>query len=160
MAKIKKGIFGSAFGTGPTIDASMGLIVRLNILWSDVDKKAVIGDLENWNYLLDRVYCNLSYREPMDIELDKETNTLKKLELAKIDKLVYESFNEKLRKIKSYKRKMIKEKNLPEYNKACQDHYNILLTKDLWLRKFMHELGLYMKEVDFNPATSLFGGGM
>lgn len=160
MAKIKKGTFGSAFGTGPTLDASMGLIVRLNILWSDVDRKAVVGDLDSWNYLLDRIYCNLSYREPMDIELDTETNTLKKLELSKIDKVVYETFNEKLRKIKALKRIAGKEKDVVKYNKACQEHYNILLTKDLWLRKFMHELGLYMKEVDFNPATSLFGGGM
>ena len=53
----------------------------------------------------------------------------------------------------------VRKKDKRAYNAAKQAHYDTLLTKDIWLRKFMHELGLYMKEYDFNPATSLFGGG-
>ena len=31
------------------------------------------------------------------------------------------------------------------------------MLKEIWLRKYMSELGLYLKEVEHNPAGAMFG---
>ena len=49
----------------PDKDAGWGLIYRLNSLWSQVDPKATGGDYEGWNFVLDRIYCNLLYEDNM-----------------------------------------------------------------------------------------------
>jgi len=32
------------------------------------------------------------------------------------------------------------------------------MLKDVWLRKFMQERKLYLKEVDFDPTRAMWGG--
>ena len=51
----------------PNIDAGIGLIYRLNALWNQVDYAALNGDFERWNFVLDRIYCNLLYRNNLEI---------------------------------------------------------------------------------------------
>ena len=51
----------------PDKDAGWGLIYRLNNLWAQVDPKATGGDFEGWNFVLDRIYCNLLYEDNMII---------------------------------------------------------------------------------------------
>ena len=51
----------------PDKDAGWGLIYRLNNLWAQVDPKATGGDYEGWNFVLDRIYCNLLYEDNMII---------------------------------------------------------------------------------------------
>ena len=52
----------------PTMDATMGLIFRLNILWRLVDIKTVEGDYDAWNSNLDGIYKNLGFENPVDIK--------------------------------------------------------------------------------------------
>jgi len=59
---VKKAGFNS-----PDKDAGWGLIYRLNNLWAQVDPKATSGDYEGWNFVLDRIYCNLLYEDNMII---------------------------------------------------------------------------------------------
>lgn len=51
----------------PDKDAGWGLIYRLNNLWAQVDPKATGGEYEGWNFVLDRIYCNLLYEDNMII---------------------------------------------------------------------------------------------
>jgi len=51
----------------PDKDAGWGLIYRLNNLWAQVDPKATTGDFDGWNFVLDRIYCNLLYEDNMII---------------------------------------------------------------------------------------------
>ena len=51
----------------PDKDAGWGLIYRLNNLWAQVDPKATGGDYDGWNFVLDRIYCNLLYEDNMII---------------------------------------------------------------------------------------------
>ncbi len=37
--------------------------------------------------------------------------------------------------------------------------YHKVLLKDVWLRKYMQELGLYLKEIANDPGSVLFGSG-
>ena len=34
--------------------------------------------------------------------------------------------------------------------------YKSLLIKEIWIRKFMNELGLYLKEIEYNPAGAMW----
>jgi hypothetical protein len=37
--------------------------------------------------------------------------------------------------------------------------YRALMFKDMWLRKLMMKLKLYLKEIEHTPGSSLFGAG-
>ncbi len=148
-------------GLAPDKDAGWGLIFRLNSLWAKVDGPAESGDYDGWNIILDRIFCNLLYRNPMDIIQDEEGRVI---DVKINDKdLAYKVFNFHSKKI--FQSKI-------DYNKALVEHkpssfirimksrwYHSVLMKDIWLRKYMQELGLYLKEIEKSPGSALFGGG-
>ena len=51
-----------------------------------------------------------------------------------------------------------KKKNFFLFNWCEEKLYETLGYKDVWLRKFMQENGLYLKEIEFNPANAMWGG--
>lgn len=143
----------------PGIDASLGLIFRLNILWQTADRKALAGDMEGWNFTLDRIYCNLSYRGQMNIEYeDKEKTIVKDIKMDKDEIQLLEKFKEKIRKVKQKRIEALKKKKRTEYNSANQEYYEVLTMKDIWLRKLMQSRNLYLKEVEFNASRAILGG--
>jgi len=144
----------------PNIDASLGLIVRLNLLWYKVDLNAEQGQYDNWNILLDRIYCNLSYRDEMVIEEDPITKEIKNIKLTAADENEYKFITSKIFKAKiAY----YQTPNSPRYAKQkrinMSSWYRALMFKDMWLRKKMMILKLYLKEIEHTPGSSLFGAG-
>jgi hypothetical protein len=146
----------------PSIDAGLGLIYRLNALWNRADFAALDGDMERWNFILDTIYRNLLYRNNLEIkyEIDKEGKPLQILSvgLVKEDKMVHDWYRKKIRAIKMKRVAAIKKRDRLTYYQALEDLYYIMGEKDSWLRKFMQERGLYLKEVEFNPANAMWGG--
>ena len=65
-----------------TLDAGLGLIFRLNTLWRSADLAALRGELEEYNDILNRIFVNLLYKTPMDIEFE---NNLEKKEIKSVD---------------------------------------------------------------------------
>jgi hypothetical protein len=146
----------------PNIDAGIGLIYRLNALWNKADYAALEGDLERWNFVLDRIYSNLLYRNNMQVEFLKDEDGRPKqitsIALMKEDSMIYEKFRVSIRAIKQKRLNSIKRKNRNLYNSCSEELYQILMLKDIWLRKFMQERNLYLKEIEFNPANAMWGG--
>lgn len=180
------------------LDASLGLIYRLNRLWVRVDDAALAGENDKWNYVLDRLYCNLLYRNEMKVQriyeclscgykfkifgerkecpkCIKEHAIQKQIKLIEIsdiklseeDKMVYQYLTNKIKKCKNAKLSAIKNgsksedkknKKITSLEEAKEAHYHAIMMKDIWLRKFMMKLKLYLKEVETNPGRSLFGG--
>jgi hypothetical protein len=156
----------------PTLDAGLGLVIRLNILLNQADMRAREGDYESYNFVLDRVYCNLMYRNPIEISygnidptkpLTEETKaeaTIEDVRLSSEDCKVFEYFNTKIREKKREIMTDMRAKKRSDYNKHREELYWIIMMKDMWLRKLMMHLGLYLKESSFDPTISMFGGGV
>lgn len=146
----------------PTIDAGIGLIYRLNYLWNQADQAALSGDLERWNFILDTIYRNLLYRNRMEIEYtvdDKgKPKEIKRVGLMKEDILIYDHYRRMIRQVKEKRLEARKKRNYFLFNWTEEKLYELLGNKDVWLRKFMQENGLYLKEVEFNPANAMWGG--
>jgi hypothetical protein len=140
------------------VDAGWGLIFRINYLWSRADQAALDGDLDKWNFVLDRVFCNLCYRNQIEIELDANEK-IKNISLSEKDDAIFKKFTDDIKRIKIEKNTALKRKDKNLYDECSNKQYKILMLKDIWLRKFMNELGLYLKEVEKNPSRALFGGG-
>lgn len=138
------------------IDAGWGLIMRLNRMWFLADENAMRGDFNKWNSVLDRLYCNLLYKEKMEIVRDEKGNVIK-IELSEDDKKEMEKINEDIKKIKIKIIGSLKAKNYVEYTKANEEHYSQLMLKDIWLRKKMFALKLYLKVADSNPSRAIYG---
>jgi hemerythrin len=98
----------------------------------------------------------------MDIQFhtDEEGRPMEiiSIDLVKEDKLIHDWFRIKIREIKVKRLIAIKRKNKVAYYKALEDLYSVMGQKDSWLRKFMQERGLYLKEVEFNPSNAMWGG--
>ncbi len=144
----------------PNIDAGMGLIFRLNILWQNIDRRAVAGDLEGWNYTLDRVYVNLLYRGAVEVKYKdgNEENEIIDVSLSTEETKVYDKFKNMIRQVKLKRVNAIKRKKRFEYNSANEEYYRVLMNKDIWLRKLMQARNLYLKEIEYNPGRAMFGG--
>lgn len=141
----------------PERDATLGLIFRLNALWAENDIHAKNGDYDAWNNLLDIIYRNLLYRENMIIEKDDSGN-IKKIKLCDDDE---KEFNFLSKNISTKKINYLRAKGIingiPAKKIARVEWYKSLSLKDIWLRKLMQGLGLYIKETVRTPGNAMWG---
>lgn len=139
----------------PEVDTSYGLIYRLNYLWGKADGKALAGNLDQWELILDRIFANLLYRKAAELEIKGEKVTVKFTD----DSLrAQEQLKKDITDSKSKRLLAVRQGKRSEFSKANISHYQAVMTYDIWLRKFMHnELKLYMKEIESTPGRSLFG---
>jgi len=141
-----------------TLDAGLGLIFRLNTLWRSADLAALRGELEEYNDILNRIFVNLLYKSPMEVEYDSNRTDIKKVDWSEEDSKVFEKFKEMVRAVRAKEADAIRRKDRIAYNIIKEEHYEILLKKDTWLRKFMMEKGLYLREIEFDPEKAMWGG--
>jgi len=138
----------------PSLDTSLGLIFRLNNLWQKTDAPASSGDFDRWNFILDRIFCNLLFKNELDVT--KENGKIIKVGLCEDDQQLFDHLN---KKVIETQQKIKNSRNNLEYQKAKVELYQALMMKDVGLRKFMHNsLKLYLKEVDNNPSRAMWGG--
>jgi len=146
----------------PQQDAGWGLIYRLNDLWRKVERCAPAGKYDEWNFSLDRIWCNLLYRNDVIITKDAKQEIIVSIELSEED-IDEKNFLDK----KIFEARMVMERgkknqetnaDKKNFTKAKMDYYNALMLKDVWLKKFMNKLGLYLKEVTKDPSKAIYGG--
>jgi len=137
----------------PEINAGLGLIFRLNALWEKADSKGLSGNLDGWELVLDRIYSNLLYRNDIEVVEDKDGNILQ-VKLSQKDNKIWKKIKNN---IAGTKRNMRTTKSKLEYSKLKTEWYTEIMMYDIWLRKFMNSLGLYLKETEANPSKALFG---
>jgi len=148
--------------TTPQQNAGWGLIFRLNDLWKEVEGHAPKGDYDLWNFKLDRIWCNLLYRNEVEIVRDTKTKKILQIKLCEADFEQKEFLDNQISQYKLDMKKLIdaegKITDKLKYNRAKRSHYNSLMLKDVWLRKFMSELDLYLQEIEFDPSKAIYGG--
>lgn len=137
----------------PEHDAGLGLVFRLNALWDKADRIALTGEYDEWELVLDRIFSNLMYRGEPTVERNggKEITSI-------------EFREEKMNEWKFIKQEISKAKALRNnktrnnYKLLQSEHYLRIVDYDIFLRKFMQFLKLYLKESESNPSKALFGG--
>jgi len=148
--------------TTPQQNAGWGLIFRLNDLWKEVEGHAPKGEYDMWNFKLDRIWCNLLYRGEVEIERDKKTQMITSIKLTQDDEEEKTFLDGQISKWKREAKHLIDTEgiitNKKLYNRANRNHYNTLMLKDIWLRKFMNKLDLYLQEIEFDPSKAIYGG--
>lgn len=146
-----------------SIDTGWGLIYRLNTLFNKAEDASLIGDFDKWNFILDRIFVNLCYKGAMDIIFDSNDPSVKPTKVLSIDlpteeKMVFDKFRELQRNIKFRQMQAIRKRNKSAYELLKEEHYRLLIYKDIWLRKIMMDRGLYLKEFEFDPTRAMWGG--
>jgi len=145
----------------PKQDTGWGLIYRLNLLLGKIEQDIEQGDLERWNLHIDRVYVNIVFKNEEKITKDKN-GKITGVDFSKEDVMVFSRFNEMLeenkRKLMDLKNIEDDEERIKEKRKLLQDKYNTILKKDIWMRKKMFKLNLYLREVEHDPRKAIYGG--
>ena len=149
----------------PDKDTGWGLIFRLNDLLNAIENYCVAGKYDDWNFKLDRIWINLTYREGMKITRDEKTNCILDMELEETDFEEKEFIDNKIagikKDLKTYERLLEKNPDekiyLVKYRKIKNQLYKTLIIKDIWIRKLMNKNKLYIKELKSNPAGAMWG---
>lgn len=147
----------------PDKDTGWGVIFRLNGLFNEIEDLAPAGRYDDWNFKLDRIWSNLVYRNPLtwikNAEgkiIDYKFNESDIEEKEFLDKQIL-----KAKALMNHYKKNSKNEEDYQRNKewlgAKKGLYRAIQVKEIWLRKFMHTLGLYLKEVEHNPAGAMWG---
>jgi len=148
----------------PDKDTGWGVIYRLNNLFNEVETLAPSGDYNSWNYKLDRIWSNLLYREDLEIIRDEETNEITSIKYDEEAFEIKNFFDMRIARLKKEMREA--SRKTPEgrdillnkeYIHAKNKLYKLITLKDIWLRKYMQSLGLYLKEIEYNPAGAMWG---
>ncbi len=137
----------------PKNDATLGLIYRLNALWAENDTHAKAGDYNSWNNTLDAIYRNLLYRNDVVVTKDDDENIIK-IGLSSDDEDEYKFLCKKISKFKGLylKVKGTNKNGISKKRIVRGWWYRSVGLKDVWLRKLMSELGLYIKETVSDPG--------
>lgn len=139
------------------VDAGIGLVMRINWIFSQIDQAATAGKYDAWNNFLDRTFTNLSFKMRMDVKKDKA---------GKIVDITYnkediKEYNFLSRRIEIHKRNYYKAMRAGKKNTAAiirKRWYHSVQQKDIWTRVLMHKLKLYLKEFEKTPGSAAFGG--
>jgi len=137
----------------PSLDAGLGLIYRLNNLWAQADTASINGEYDDWNNTLDAIWRNLSYREPMEFMGD---GSELKIDISKKDKKGWRVLNKDIT-ISKRNWMVAKKKNPKKIRTYWARRYYWLQMKDLFLRKKMFDLNLYLKVTEKDISKSTFG---
>ncbi len=140
----------------PDRDASLGLIFRLNNLWSSVDMVSVAGSYLKWNNLLDAIYRNLFFDGKIVTDVDEETGRITKIDFneSDIDLRSYRHFSLQISKArKSFSHARSRRDKV----RARSVWYHAIQKKDIWLRNYMQKLKLYLKQTEKRPGTAVYG---
>ena len=142
----------------PKYDSTLGLIFRLNNLWAKVDIPAEEGKYDEWNNVLDRIYNNLAYRSKTKVEKD-DNGKIVNIYIDDNDNNEYKFLSMQINKCKqNFLRAKGTTKGVSNKKIARSRHYKALNTKDIWLRRFMQKLNLYIKETTKTPGSAMWGG--
>jgi len=145
-------------------DTGWGVIYRLNDLFREVEILAPSGKYDEWNFKLDRIWSNLLYRENMKIEYDEDKKNVISIEIDEDAYKIKMFFDKEISRYKKEVKLERKKNNNSDENKVSKEYiiaknnlYKSILKKEIWLRKYMRELDLYLKEIEHNPAGAMFG---
>lgn len=137
----------------PKNDATLGLIFRLNALWAEVDTHAKSGDYDSWNNTLDALYRNLLYREDVVVTKNDDGKIIG-IGLSKGDEDEYKFLCRKISisKLIYFRAKGVNKNHISNRRIARSQWYKNTGLKDIWLRKLMNSLNLYIRETVSDPG--------
>jgi hypothetical protein len=145
----------------PPKDTGWGLIFRLNRILDKVEYDVEQGDLSRWNLHLDRIYSNILYRNEEELVKDNKDN-IQKINFSKEDTEVFTKFNSEIEKIQKElsqaKQVEDEQEKIKQVNEASRKYYAVLFKKDIWIRKKMFQMKLYLREHEADPRQAIYGG--
>ena len=140
-------------------DTGWGLIFRLNLIMGKIENDLETGNLEKWNLHIDRIYANIMFKDQGEYVKDAKGNIID-ITFSKEDVEMFQRFAEKIKIIKSKIRIELSQEE-PRANVVHQfkdEWYSLLFKKDMWIRKRMFALKLYLRETESDPRKAIYGG--
>jgi hypothetical protein len=139
-------------------DTGWGLIYRLNNILAKIERDIENGDLNRWNLHLDRVFVNIIYKNEEEKVLSPEGKVIG-VNLSQDDMEIFSVFNKQINELNNQiKIAKQNEQSLIEIKKINDRIYALLLKKDIWIRKKMFQLKLYLREGESDPRKAIYGG--
>ena len=140
-------------------DTGWGLIYRLNLIMGKIENDLETGNLDKWNLHIDRIYANIMFKDQGEHVYNSKGNIVD-ITFSKEDVEMFQRFAAKIRAIKQKIRTEMSQEE-PKINLIHQykdELYSILFKKDMWIRKRMFILKLYLRETESDPRKAIYGG--
>ena len=139
-------------------DTGWGLIFRLNDLFRKIENDVEAGNLAKWDLHMDRIFVNILYKEDAEIVLDAKTNLPIDIKFSDEDIEIFTQTQSNIQTIKNKISTARQNENLEEAKKQTHIYYNYLFKKDIWLRKKLFKLKLYLQQSEHDPRKAIYGG--
>lgn len=147
----------------PKQDTGWGLIFRLNGLFDAIERDVENGNMDRWNLHLDRIFINILYKNPEETIKD-EKGKVTDIKFSALDIEIFTKINRMIDDVKTAMYnpktflKMKSQERIAKVNELRREYYKLLFKKDVWLRKKMFKLDLYLKQVEHDPRKAIYGG--
>lgn len=109
-------------------DKGLDKILKLNDLWTKVDRDALGGNFNKWELSLDRILVTLLSKEGLG-----------QISFSKGEEKDYEKLKSKILKIRKRKILALRNKQEVEVNKQKVKLYSALVGYEIWIRKFQQK---------------------
>ena len=143
--------------SAPEKDTGWGLIYRLNRLLDKIELACETGNYDRWNLLMDRIFVNITYKNPAEIIKDEKGQIID-VRLTKDDAHVFGAINSRIKDCKKDLMLQRKEGNSDQCRIIQNRLYNLYMQKDIWIKKLMFAQKIYLKEVEHTPGKAIYGG--
>jgi len=145
----------------PRQDTGWGLIFRLNGILNKIEHDVDEGDLDNWNKHIDSIFRNILYKNDAESIRDDKGRIID-IRLTKEDIQIFSMFARNIKSIKDKMRVATSYEDEDEMKRQLhvlrEEYYNLLFKKDIWIRKLMFTLELYLRQVEHDPRRAIYGG--
>jgi len=138
-------------------DLSLGLMMRLNILLTKIETDIERGEIESWNMRIDRIYSNILYKKEAVVIKDENEDVID-YKLSKEDTQIFNLFNKRIYELQKLLIEAKKEPNVFLIKDLNRQIYSTIAKKDVWVRKLMFTLKLYLRNNEKDPSRAIFGG--
>jgi hypothetical protein len=140
-------------------DTGWGLIYRLNLIMGKIENDLETSNLDKWNLHIDRIYANIMFKDQGEYVYDNKGNILD-IKFSKEDVEMFQRFAQQIRSIQQkINTEKMKEEPSPAAIHIYKDQlYSVLFKKDMWIRKIMFTLKLYLRENESDPRKAIYGG--
>jgi len=151
--------YSSKWNNSSPKDTGWGLIFRLNLIMGKIENDLETGNLDKWNLHIDRIYANIMFKDQGEYIKDKKGNIID-IKFSREDVEMFQRFATNINVLKEKIRNAMseEERDMRLVNKYKNELYSLLFKKDMWIRKRMFILKLYLRETESDPRKAIYGG--
>lgn len=139
------------------LDTGISLIFRISDILKKIEFDCERGDLESWDRHIGRIFNNVMFKAPGEV-VKNEQGEIIDFHLTKEDMEIFGMFNRNIFSIRKAMIEARRDGDREELQLLNLKYHSTINKKDLWIRKLLFKLDLYLQRAEHDPSKAIYGG--